>query len=204
MSTSTLPPLSQYSSVFEVHQHLQQVLERATQPISLYPDEVTYKNSAQKKRAFQSPTGDQCNGHTYQQFKHHPMGSNIVKAGLFGTSSMSTIGQTKQERNLHGHAWVAVIIRKPDTFGKTILFWDPDGQEILRNRTTTYNNITSNAQKELVNVYGGRTHLKGVYYGGEGNKGKKDCLPLSMRFLQELMTRGVPENMEALGYVRLA
>lgn len=204
MSSSSLPPIHSTTPNTDIAIHLQHIIASATQPYTLYPHEISYKDKAQRDRAFQSPLDDTCHGHTYQQFKHHPLLPNVLKAGLFATGRYSTIGEFKQFPSLDGHAWVGIVFKKPTHSKNTIVIWDPDGAEIMETAPHTYNGITSNRQKNLVDLYKGRSKLNGVYYGGKGNESRLDCLLLSVEFLQELMIQGLPEDLEAAGYVRLS
>ena len=205
MSVSdALSLLHENSSPSELHQLLQHLQETSEQPISLYPFQITFRDAKQKREWLEVYHEMEEYASTIFQFLRHPLNGNLVRAGYFLTINDSRVGRTSDYPYI-GHAWAAIITRQPGRYGKILIFWDPDGSWRRQNLTPDYATLTTAAQKTLVRELGGRTRLQEIWYGGKGNEKEGIlCVQLSMRFVRGLMARGVPEDLEASGYLRIS
>lgn len=197
-----LPILNPESTQSDIHLHLVHLQETATQPITLCDEAITY-NSTTQRNNWNDVIQNNKDLKPLRYFLKYPMPTNYIRAALFTTDTVSWVGQDKDPEKPY-HAWVAVLVGKPEgKRGRKVLIWDPSGEHRMMHGEGVYNKVLLGSQRNLITRLGGKTKLEGVWYSKEGRNTDGNCLKASMQWLERLMKEGVPEDLEAAGFVKL-
>lgn len=199
---SHLPPLSLKSSHREMHMHLAHLQETALQPITLCDEAITYNSSAHQKN-WDGTFADNKDTKPLRYFLKYPMPEHHIRAALFSTDTVTWVGkQWNPERPFH--AWAVVLVGKlGGKRGRTVLIWDPIGEYKFTKGRGILNHVLLGSQRNLISKLGGKNKLDGVWYSKEGRNAEDECLKMSVEWLGRLMRDGVPEDLEAAGFVKI-
>ena len=203
---AALPALTDLTPIPDVHKHLNHIVKDHLKPqhlITLYEHPVGFKDGQMK--ANWAPDHEEYNSlGIHSDFFRHPLNGNLHKAALFITSTESWVGKPwpPTDGNWYTHAWVAVILGKPDgKKGKQLVIWDSNAERRLQGLGSSRKAVLYGPQKRLLEVTGGKNGPEKVWYGGSGNTSTGICLKLAVDWIKKIAENGL--GLEAEGMIEI-
>src|SRR6266480_3415519 len=193
---SQLPPLTDKPTVDEIHQHLSHIVQHILKPahsFSIFQEPIGFKDGNMK--ANWAPYDLFFNALSiHSDFFKHPLNGATCRVGLFITSMASWVGKKwpPPKKNWDLHAWVAIVIGKPEGCkGKELVIWDPNGDKRVEELGQSRKAVLFGPQKRLVEDVGGKGGPERILYGGKGNRGSGICLDVAVEWIQHIAENGL-------------